>query len=161
MPAIVIMGFHEILDFPLQIPANAILFVLLLAIAFRISLADRPQPVHRTGTIAPAGIVASRVMPAVVAITAALAIVAAARQRETVYPDDLPVPRSVREAEASILSHPSSPYPHLQLADLVFGSTGTWLPNELEAAIWLDPNNPAGRDDTCKRSSAKGKSKRL
>ncbi|MGA8568404.1 MAG: O-antigen ligase family protein [Candidatus Binataceae bacterium] len=157
MPAIVIIGFHELLDLPLQIPANAILFVLLLAIAFRISLADRPQPVRRTGTVAPAGIVASRIVPAVVAITAAVAIFAAARQRETVYPDDLPVPRSVREAVASILSHPSSPYPHMQLADLVFGSTGSWLPNELEAAIWLDPNNPAGRDRYVQALVSEGK----
>ena len=69
MPAIVIMGFHELLDFPLQIPANAILFVLLIAIAFRMARADRPQPVHRPGTVAPAGTVASRVVPAVVAIS--------------------------------------------------------------------------------------------
>jgi tetratricopeptide (TPR) repeat protein len=83
---------------------------------------------------------------AAVAITAALAIVAATHQREAVYPDDLPLARSVVEAEASILSHPSSPYPHVQLADLVFDSAGTWLPKELEAAIWLDPTNPAARD---------------
>ena len=157
MPAIIIMGFHELLDFPLQIPANAILFVLLLAIAFRMVRADRPQPVHRAGTVAPAATVASRVVPAVVAMAAVVAIVAAARQRETVYPDDLPVPGSAREAEASILSHPSSPIPHLQLADLVFGSIGTWLPNELEAAIWLDPNDPAARDRYVQALVSEGK----
>jgi tetratricopeptide (TPR) repeat protein len=157
IPVIVIMGFHELLDFPLQIPANAILVVLLLAIAFRMTRADRPQPVNPTGAIAPAGTVARRVVPAVVAMTALLAIVAAARQRETVYPDDLPYPKSAREAVASILSHPSSPSPHLQLADLVLDSTGTWLPNELEAAIWLDPNDPAGRDRYVQALVSEGK----
>ena len=54
-------------------------------------------------------------------------------------------------------SHPSSPSPHLQLADLVFDSTGTWLPNELEAAIWLDPNDPAGRDRYVQALVSEGK----
>jgi tetratricopeptide (TPR) repeat protein len=146
IPAIVTMGFHEFLDFPLQIPANAILFVLLIAIAFRMARADRLQAVGSGDRVTTPKAVPNRVAPVMVAITAVLAIVAAARQHETVYPDDLPHPGSAREAEASILSHPSSASPHLQLADLVFDATGTWLSNELEAAIWLDPNNPAGQD---------------
>ena len=55
IPAIAIMGFHELLDFPLQIPANAVLFVLLIAIAFRMVRTDRPQPVNQTGAVAPVG----------------------------------------------------------------------------------------------------------
>jgi tetratricopeptide (TPR) repeat protein len=157
MPAIIIMGFHELLDFPLQIPANAVLFVLLIAIAFRMARADRPQPVNTRSTIAQPGTAGIRAVPAAIAIAALLAIVAAARQRETVYPDDLPRPGSAREAESSILSHPSSPSPHLQLADLVFDSTGTWLPNELQAAIWLDPNDPAGRDRYAQALVSEGK----
>jgi tetratricopeptide (TPR) repeat protein len=157
VPAVVIMVFHEGLDFPLQIPANAILFVLLIAIALRMALADRQQRVNSPDTFAPPTIFASRVVPGAVAIIAVVAIVAAARQHETVYPDDLPTATSVREAEVSILSHPSSPIPHLSLTDLVFESTGAWLLRELEAGIWLDPNDPAARDRYVQALVSEGK----
>jgi tetratricopeptide (TPR) repeat protein len=96
-------------------------------------------------------------VPGAVAIIAVVAIVAAARQHETVYPDDLPRATSVREAEVSILSHPSSSIPHLSLTDLVFDSTGAWVSRELEAALWLDPNDPTTRDRYVQALVSEGK----
>jgi len=159
IPAIVTTAFHEVLDFPLQIPANAILFVLLIAIALRMTLVDRQQRANSPDRFVPPIVLARCVVPGAVLIIAVVAIVAAAGQRETVYPDDLPHAASVHEAEESILSHPSSPLPHLSLTDLVFASTGAWLPRELEAAIWLDPNDPAARDQYVQALVSKGKEK--
>ena len=136
LPAIAIMGFHETLDFCMQIPANAILFVILLGLAMRLA---------RTYGGAP-GAAAGIAVPAAIGIAAVAGLIGIAYQRETIYPDDVPYPASIRGNEAVILSHPASPIPHLWLADRVHNSTGAWLTRDLESAIWLDPTNLAGRD---------------
>jgi tetratricopeptide (TPR) repeat protein/O-antigen ligase len=139
--AIPIMGFHEALDFCMQIPANAVLLVLLVALSMRLVRTHRGATKRR-----PRGLGAGMAVPAAVALVAMVGLLAVFFQRETVYPDDLPYPISIHDNEATILSHPGSPIPHLWLADRVHDSTGVWLVPELKAAIWLDPTNPAGRD---------------
>ncbi len=141
IPAIAIMGFHETLDFCMQIPANAALFVLLVALAMRLVRTYGGAP---TG---PALSAAARIaVPAAIGLAAVAGLVGIAYQHETVYPDDVPYPASIRANEAVILSHPASPIPHLWLADRVYASTGAWLTQELQSAIWLDPTNPAGHN---------------
>jgi tetratricopeptide (TPR) repeat protein/O-antigen ligase len=141
IPAVAIMGFHETLDFCMQIPANALLFVLLVAIALRLVRTYGGTP------IGPASGAAARIaVPAAIGLAAIAGLVGIAYQRETVYPDDVPYPASIRDNEAVILSHPASPIPHLWLAERVYKSSGAWLTRELQSAIWLDPTNPAGRD---------------
>ena len=141
IPAIVVMGFHELLDFCLQIPANAVLFVLLIGLAMRMTRSYRMRP-EGFRERAAAGVL----VPAVLAIGSLTAIVAIAGQRETLYPDDLHYPPSLRANTASIVSYPSSPFPHLWLADRSFKASGKWPLEDLEAAVWLDPNNPGARD---------------
>jgi tetratricopeptide (TPR) repeat protein len=140
LAAIVIMAFHESLDFCMQIPANAIMFVLLLGMAIRLvrthasAIGSRPAKVMDFAA------------PIVIALAAIAGLVGIRYQREVLYPDDLPHTASIQDNEAVILSHPASPIPHLWLADRVYNSSGVWLTPEVKSAIWLNPNNPAGRD---------------
>jgi len=141
IPALVIMAFHEALDFCMQIPANAILFVILIAMALRLARTHGGSPLGR-----PAGRAARIAVPAAIGVAAAAGLAAIPWQRETVYPNDLMYPASIHDNEASIVAYPASAIPHLWLADRIHNSTGIWLDRELRAAIWLDPTNPAGRD---------------
>jgi tetratricopeptide (TPR) repeat protein/O-antigen ligase len=138
--AIPIMGFHEALDFCMQIPANAMLFALLVALSVRL------VRTHRGATEGRLHGVEARTMSAALALVAVVALLGVFYQRETIYPDDLRYPISIHDNQATILSHPASPIPHLWLADRIHDSTGVWPVPELKAAIWLDPTNPAGRD---------------
>jgi tetratricopeptide (TPR) repeat protein/O-antigen ligase len=151
--AIAILGFHELLDFSLQIPANAVLFVVLLGIALRLTRTHRWEPLDRSGVLE------RHFPPAVLVTTAVLGIIAALHQRETVYPDDLLQPGSIREAGASIASHPSSSFLHVWLADMLSHSRGTWALKELKIAIWLNPNDPVARDKYIKALLAQGNEK--
>jgi tetratricopeptide (TPR) repeat protein len=139
--ALGIMAFHETLDFCMQIPANAVLMVLLIAMALRLVRTHMSALLGREPRAA-----ARFAVPALIGIAATAGLAGAAYQKETVYPNDLRYPASIHANLGAILAHPASPFPHLWLADRVHNATGVWLKGELEAAIWLDPLNPAGRD---------------
>jgi tetratricopeptide (TPR) repeat protein len=154
--AISIMGFHEALDFCMQIPANGVLFTLLVALCVRLVRTDSGATQG-----APRAVRARMAVPATaLALVAVLGLLAVFYQRETVYPDDLRYPISMHDNQAAILSHPASPIPHLWLADRIHNSTGVWLVPELKAAIWLDPTNPAGRDRYVRALLAEGTRKK-
>ena len=152
IPAIVVMGFHETLDFPMQIPANAVLFVTLVALAMRLARTYGGAPIGR-----PSGAIARTIVPVAFGAAAIAGLLALSHQREVVYPDDVPMPASARQVEATILAHPASPLPHLWLARMVHDASGKWLAPELDAAVWLDPTNPAGRDRHVQSLLAAGK----
>ncbi len=147
--ALIIMAFHETLDFCMQIPANAVMFVLIAGLAMRLVRTYGGAPIRRAGG-------AGAAVPAIIAIAAA-GLVGVAYQRETVYPDDLAYPATIRDNETSILEHPASPIPHLWLADRIHRATGVWLTPELRAAIWLDPTNPHPRDRYVQALLSEGK----
>ncbi len=138
--SILVVAFDELGDFCLQIPANAMLFVLIVALATRIARS------HVARTFDEPGILTAMIAPAAIALVAMIAVVWAVRQKEIDYPDDLPFPKSTWQAEAEIVSHPSSPYPHLWLANMLHDQSGRWPVAELDTAVWLDPNNPKARD---------------
>ena len=138
IPAIVVMGFHETLDFPMQIPANAVLFVTLVALAMRLARTYGGAPLGR-----PSGVISRTIVPIAFGAAAVAGLAALPYQHEIDYPNDLPLPTSTRQVEATILSHPASPLPHLWLARMVHDASGKWLSPELDAAVWLDPTNPA------------------
>jgi tetratricopeptide (TPR) repeat protein len=152
IPALVIMAFHESLDFCMQIPANAILFVILLAMALRLARTHGSSPLGRQP-----GRAATIAVPAAIGLAAVAGLAAIPWQRETVYPNDLAYPASIHDNEASIVAHPASAIPHLWLAERIHNATGVWLDRELQAAIWLDPTNPAGRDRYVQALLSEGK----
>ena len=138
--AIVIISFHEMFDFCLQIPANAILFVLLVGLAVRLARSYQTKPIRaERGRMAWLG-------AAGVALMGVTGIASAEYQHETVYPDDLQPPASINQCVRELISHPASALPHIWLADMVQQSGGGWALGELRSAVWLDPNNPRYRD---------------
>lgn len=142
LAALGVMAFHECFDFNLQIPANAFLFTLFLALALRIVRGglfsgaqpltpSRPPPLFMIG----------------VGVAACLLFVIALNQERLPYPHRLTQPTSVIEAQEALFSHPARASLHLALFHLLEQE----LPfskrlNELAIALWLDPRNPYVRD---------------
>lgn len=136
------LAFQEFFDFNLQIPAIAILMTLFLALAFRLVAATRlsepaPQPVGIKRWAMPAGLSAAAIVLGIAALA----------QPKFPYPYDLTAPKTASQARALILAHPTSVVPHLWMVETL----GKRLPfamraQELETAVWLDPTNPAARD---------------
>ncbi len=125
---------HELFDFSLQIPANAILFTVLFALALRIASkrpSAAPVPWNRTSSaccfVAFLGL-------AGVALT----------QTATAYQYDAPPAKSVAQARAFVLAHPANSSGHLALA-LMLSDPGE-QGGELKRAIWLAPTDPHPRD---------------
>jgi O-antigen ligase/predicted Zn-dependent protease len=139
--ALAVMAFHELFDFNLQIPANAFLFTLLLALALRMGAASSPFVSYF-----------ARFRPHVssiplVAVAAFVLLVVALRQEQIPYPYNFKQPGSVAEARELIINHPARAASHLVLLQLLQGnvSASTEL-RETQAALWLEPINPYLRD---------------
>lgn len=132
---------HEFFDFPLQVPANALLLTALLGLAVRLTRDHRaalspdrrrlnPRLLYGMGLLAAVGL-----------------LLAAVAQKRTPYPYDLKRPANIAQAYALINAYPANAKAHLALARML---AGTARPadrfDELRAAVWLDPTNPYSRD---------------
>jgi O-antigen ligase/tetratricopeptide (TPR) repeat protein len=138
------MAFHELFDFNLQIPANALLFTVLFALALRITLRrDFPGQTPEPSRFAPR-------LPHASAVALSISFVlllCAVYQDKIPYPYDLKIPVSVAEAKERVLAYPAAASSHLHLLRL----SEQRMPaerkaDELKAALWLDPTNPYIRD---------------
>ena len=133
------MAVHEVFDFSLQIPANAVLFSVLLALAVRMAVTDWRQTAS-----APTSASSSR--PALVSGLGALIVVPGLL---ALAPRSVPLeePTSFAEARRLLLAYPTSSFAHLSLHDLLEETErrSTRL-QELEIALWLDPRDPFVRD---------------
>jgi O-antigen ligase/tetratricopeptide (TPR) repeat protein len=135
------MAFQEFFDFNLQIPANAILFTILLGLAMRLiatRLEDAAVAPDRSYLRARAGAVT-----VVAVVLSALAV----GENKVPYPYSLKVPLTPEAARTEILSHPASSRGHLWMV----GVLGSRIPadaraNELARAVWLNPTDPEIRD---------------
>jgi len=135
--ALGVMAFHEFFDFNLQIPANAFLFTLFLALALRMT----SPPVASQPLIFPAS------LPVVIAAASFILLVFVLNQKSIPYPYNLKEPASVGEARELLLSHPARSSAHLSLFRLLENKAPpSWQLRELAASIWLDPRNPFARD---------------
>jgi len=142
LAAISAMGFQEFFDFNLQIPANAILFTILLALLVRLIVVARiEEGMSDRGR-------ARTMVPAALATSAAILLaILSLRQDKVPYPYNLKTPKTTDEALTLILAHPASPGPNLRLAELLSDKVSPALrAKELEAAVWDDPTNPGVRD---------------
>jgi O-antigen ligase len=136
------MAFQEFFDFNLQIPANAVLLALLLALAMRLIATARLEQVEaappRRSRLVLAG--------SVTAVAMLLALVALG-QDLVPYPFNLKVPRTPVEARDLVLAHPAVALPHLWMATVLGGRISpSARAKELAAGVWLDKTNPALRD---------------
>jgi O-antigen ligase/tetratricopeptide (TPR) repeat protein len=137
---IAVMAVCEFLDFDLRIPANALLFAVLLGLALRLTLPEaRKAPETR------------RSRPPALAIAAGAAALllawAALRQDDSVYPYNLRMAATPAAARAMLLSYPANAYAHYVTVHR-FGSS---MPaderlRELATIVYLDPTNPRARD---------------
>jgi O-antigen ligase/tetratricopeptide (TPR) repeat protein len=144
------MAFQELFDFALQIPANAVLFTILLAIALRLCGATRGDGSEESY---PAFTV--RRVAGGVGAAAMVLIVVALGQDRTPYPYLPALPRDARTAQALIREHPARSMPHLWYAALEHGSAAGQI-RELAIAASLDPNNPLILDRYAQALAANG-----
>ena len=138
---------HEAFDFSLHIPANAILFTMLLALAQRIALMEKP--VSRTPRVrrAERHALRRRLGPAGVAAASTVLIVAVQLQNGDAYPYATKKSISLSQAEAEVLAHPAVSAAHLTVAAMMPpGVSAQIRTDQLYAAVVLDPNDPRARD---------------
>lgn len=132
---------HEFFDFPLQVPANALLLTALLGLAVRLT---RDQ--HAALSPSPRRL-NPRLLYGLGLLGAIGLLLLAVMQKRTPYPYDLKRPANIAQAYALIDAHPANAKTHLALAGML---AGTVPPanriEELRAAVWLDPTNPYSRD---------------
>ncbi|MGO9449532.1 MAG: O-antigen ligase family protein [Candidatus Binataceae bacterium] len=135
------MAVHEFFDFCFHIPANAILFTLLVALAVRAS-SQREAP--------EAGDRSSRafVVASICGVAGAVALIfAAVSDRPVDFPYDLSTPHTATQALSNVLDHPVRSDAHLWLVGFFGGSAGlTPRLQEYSSAVYLDPLNPNTRD---------------
>ena len=132
------MMVHELCDFSLQIPSNALLFVVIVGLANRLALAPDSKPMTSLWT--------RRVAAGGIAACAAVLTFAALGQ--TKVPDAYrTAPATADEAARLVGSHPTDSFAHLALANSLRDSASTEdRSRQLEIALLLDPNNPFARD---------------
>ncbi|HET8562925.1 MAG TPA: O-antigen ligase family protein [Candidatus Binatia bacterium] len=144
LSAVAVMAFHEFFDFSMQIPANALLFVLLLALALRMTL-------HSTIPYFSVRPVVQAPKPSVLwpgaGVVGAIILFAVSLSHEVVaFPYDFQKVVSPDKARERILSHPARSDSRLSMLKMVGEAAPSWQLRELEIALWLDPINPYIRD---------------
>jgi tetratricopeptide (TPR) repeat protein len=146
--ALGIMAFHEFFDFNLQIPANAFLFTLLLAVALRLTRSGVPRAKDQGPRTK--GQVQDRFRtPALLSggVVAATLCVLALRQESLPYPYNVEEPASLAETRELLDLYPAHASLHRSLVFFIQDHTAPseWL-KELESALWLNPRDPYTRD---------------
>ena len=141
--ALATMAFQELVDFCLHVPANALLFTLLFAIAVRLALSRKLDGVITTAAHGRF----PRMVAAMAVFGSALLIVVALTQPGLAYPYDIEEASFAARARAVVIEHPASAQAHLRLLNLAWTSLtpGTRV-DELATLTWLDPTDPFTRD---------------
>ena len=137
LAGVLAMGIHEFFDFSFQIPSNALLFTILLALAVRLaSDAEEKSRARRR----------AHHFDAIFATCAPACLLAGlCWVRPVTF--NIEEPNSAAEAVRLISGHPARANLHISLLQ-VFGSalTQEQVSNEIAAVLWLQPTNPYARD---------------
>lgn len=138
---------HEFFDFNLHTPANAVLFVIILALALRVA---RP-PEAREGVVAMRTVAThperTYLFAGITAMVSLALIAAAVTQNGSVYPYDFGGPATLAHVESDVMEHPAAEVAHLELARLMPESGSALIRrDQLQVAVWLNPNDPGARD---------------
>ncbi len=135
------MAVHESVDFSLQIPANALLFTLFMALGGRLA-AKGGQKRSASGDFLRGRFAAA----SMAAIATALAVIAL-KQEKVPFSYNTREPESLADAQSLVRSHPACAFAHLSLINFIDDATAhAARRDELRIALWLDPNNPFARD---------------
>jgi tetratricopeptide (TPR) repeat protein len=140
---------QEFTDSSLHIPANVLLFTILLGLAVRTALTDSEsrdawspkmaEPANANGRMPVA-------LSFIFASGALALIVAAWQQDERLYPYGVEQTRDPMAIETNLTAHPSMAASHLVFALILPKSAHKVLRRQFAAAAWLEPNNAAARD---------------
>lgn len=148
---VVAIALEEIFDFGLQVPANAALFTVLLALGLRIALRGRQEPSSgkkRAPKLWSIGVCAAMILLAATALP-------------NLRPPRFTDPSTPLEVRARILSDPGNADGHLSLIELFGNSlTDAQFLQEVEIILWLEPNNPYIRDSYAKTLEQMGERRR-
>ena len=153
------MALHEWLDFSMQIPANAFLFTVLLALALRVAGSREQRAGSREqgarsmeehaipNTSHPRAESPSRLMPYAGVVVAVVLVVCAIMQDQGSYPYNFREMTSMAAAQELLLAHPThGPY-HWELLTLAGKDAPLeWQLEQAKAALWNEPANPYYRD---------------
>lgn len=140
--ALAAIAIHSLFDFPLRIPANALLATICLGVLLRMCTRGMPRDERSS----PAGWW-QRVAAVGVLMLSAVVITATLRQQRRPFPYDLRRARTVDQAVAEILRYPTNADLHVDLAHLLdLPSQAAMREAELDAALKIEPTNPEARD---------------
>ncbi len=143
---LIVMAAIELFDFDLQIPANLILFVILVSLALRMSIpVEMPEPgprlVHPDEGKSKGGVF---YLPLAAAIGLGIF---ALMQTGRPYPYDIATPGSLSDARGLLLSYPYNPDTHrLTLARFGASMEPAMRSRWIATWEWLDPTDPHARD---------------
>ena len=111
--AAIATALHELIDFNLHVPANAVLLAVLLGLGLRLATPASAESDARGWRPAP------RVLLAMVAVGALALIFPALGQKDVAYPNFLPEVKTLRAAAARVIAHPADAESHSIMAILV------------------------------------------
>jgi len=137
---LIVMAIIELVDFDLHIPANLILFTLLMALGLRMGV-HQPAEAEQASERRFGRLI---YLPVTAAI---LLAVVAMRQSGAPYPYDMVQPQTIADARSLLLRYPANPAVH-QAVLRQFGTSMSEAARsrEIETWLWLDPTNPNARD---------------
>jgi O-antigen ligase/tetratricopeptide (TPR) repeat protein len=141
------MLIHAGFDFSLHTPANALLFGILVALAVRITLVENARgEAAQLRAAAPA--TRRFYLGAGLGMLASLgSIILVYAQGGTRYPYEITASRGFAWSALNVSTHPAMAAAHLALVQAMGRDVPAKLRRaELGAAVWLDPNDPAARD---------------
>jgi tetratricopeptide (TPR) repeat protein len=136
------LALHAALDFPLRIPAIAMLATIMCAAVLRAVFQDQPSPKIRLEFIGKGSLGA-------IGVAALLAVLMwlVTLQPKAPYPYDLKAAANGRQMVGQLFAHPANSRVHLSLiASMNADMPIERLMEELRLTVMLEPNNPIARD---------------
>jgi O-antigen ligase/tetratricopeptide (TPR) repeat protein len=131
---------HEFFDFPLQIPAYALLFTILLGTAVLMTMDPNSNSGRGSGKH-------RRLICGIGLLSVIALIEATITQRKIPYPYNLSQPATPAQAYSLENAHPVNARVHLMLLRAIGdGMAAKYRMKEVRAALWLEPTNPFARD---------------
>jgi tetratricopeptide (TPR) repeat protein len=134
---------QESVDSSLHIPANALLFTIVLALMLRVALEPTEKPQQLKAAVQPAH---RSTLPLLLAPAAVILIIAACKQDGRAYPYMLGHSADLTAAVHNVIEHPAMSAAHLALAQMLPSEAVELQREQLSAAVWLDPNEALARD---------------
>ena len=136
---------HEWVDLSFHIPANVLLFTLILALALRVVLSDPASgEIPRLKT---AEATADRSILALIPAAVAVALIVLAwRQQGRAYPFNVDQASDLADAERNLTAHPAMSAAHVTLARMMPAGAADLRRSQLQAASWLEPNQALAHD---------------